>query len=115
MSEKRDYLRFKFNVPMKYLVPPQQRKVAAILVDISGTGLLFKTPEEVKTRQELLLYLSLGDRNIIEIHAKAVRVEREPGQARSFYVGVRIADKMKFDERKFVKFYAELLIAAGKK
>ena len=96
---------------MKYLVPPQSRKVTATLVDISGTGLLFQTAEELKARQELLLYLSLGDRNTIEIHAKVVRVQKDSSQASSFYLGVRIADKMKFDERRFVKFYAQQLNA----
>jgi hypothetical protein len=55
------------------------------------------------------MYLSLNDQKPVEMHVKVVRVKMEPGQAGNYRVGVRIADKMKFDERKYVKFYAGLL------
>lgn len=106
MQEKREYHRIKVNVPLTYLVPPQRERGAAETVDVSGTGLLFKTPQELKVRQELLMYLSLNGQTPVEMHAKVVRVEKDPGQPQDYYVGVRIADRLKFDERKYVKFYA---------
>ena len=114
MQEKRAYHRFTINVPMSYRVPPQQKEVSVTTLDVSGTGLLFETPNELKVRQELLMYLSLDGQNLVEMHGKVVRVEWDPAQAQSYRVGVRIADKMKFDERQYVKFYADQLNAVGK-
>ena len=109
MQEKRAYHRLKINVPLSYVVPPQPKAISTVTADVSGTGLSFDTPEALKVRQGLLMYLSLGNRNAVEVHAQVVRVEADPHQPRSFRVGVRIADRLKFDERDYVKFYARQL------
>ena len=115
MQEKRGYHRLNINVPMRYVVPPQFKEISTVTADVSGTGLSFNTQQELKIRQELLMYLSLDDQKPVEMHAKVVRIEmgsdpKMPG----FHVGVRIADTMKFDERKYVKFYAGQLNGLGK-
>ena len=110
MEEKRNYHRIKLNVPMRYFVPPTAKEFVATTWDVSGTGLSFDTPEELKVRQELLIYLSLNnEQEPIEMHAKVVRVEKGLEQTQNFRVGVRIADDIKFDEREYVKFYADHL------
>lgn len=114
MQDKRRYHRMKLEVPMSFRVPPKRKFIDTATLDISGTGVAFITTEELKVRQELLMYLLLPINTKIEIHAKVVRVAREEGQP-SVYptlyrVGVNIVDPIKFDEREFVKFYAEKLV-----
>ena len=106
MPEKQAYHRLKIKVPLRYVVPPQFKEISTVTADVSGTGLSFDTQQELKIRQELLMYLSLDDQKPVEMHAKVVRIEMNPSQTPGFRVGVRIADKIKFDEREYVKFYA---------
>ncbi|MDP2653327.1 MAG: PilZ domain-containing protein [Candidatus Omnitrophota bacterium] len=109
MQEKRAYHRLKVGIPMKFRVPPQEREIETSTLDISGTGVSFSAKEELKPRQELLMYLLLPEKDRIEIHAKVVRVERNPQDQSHYNVGVRIIDPIKFDEREFVRFYAAKL------
>lgn len=114
MQDKRCYHRMKLEVPMNFRVPPKRKFIDTSTLDISGTGVAFITTEELKVRQELLIYLLLPGHTKIEIHAKVVRVAREEGQPSDYPVlyriGVKIVDPIKFDERAFVKFYAEKLL-----
>ena len=61
MQEKRAYHRFKVDLSMTYLVPPRRDRVPAAILDVGGTGISFETKDELKTRQELLMYFSPGD------------------------------------------------------
>ena len=114
MQDKRRYHRMKLEVPMSFRVPPKRKLIDTSTLDISGTGVAFITTEELKVRQELLMYLLLPIDTKIEVHAKVVRVAREEGQPSDYpmlyRVGVKIVDPIKFDEREFVKFYAEKLL-----
>lgn len=111
MQEKRRYHRLRVEIPITYTVPPRgltPRETATL--DISGTGVAFVTGEELKERQELLMYLLLPEQDKIEVHAKVVRSEVVKDAGRSQYrIGVRIVDPIKFDEKKFIKFYAQKL------
>lgn len=106
MNEKRRYHRMKIEIPMSFWVPPDEKNVSTSTLDIGGTGVSFVTPEEVKARQELLMYLFLPEEGKTEIHAKVVRVEKAGTQNK---VAVRIIDPIKFDEKKFISFYAARL------
>ena len=114
MQDKRRYHRMKLEVPVSFRVPPKRKVVDTSTLDISGTGVAFVTTEALKVRQELLMYLLLPIDKKIEIHAKVVRVAREEGQPTDYpalyRVGVKIVDPIKFDERQFVRFYAEKLL-----
>ncbi len=114
MSDKRRYHRMKLEIPMSFRVPPRKKLIDTATLDISGTGVAFITTEELQIRQELLMFLLLPINMKIELHAKIVRVEQEKGRPTDYpllyRVGVKIVDPIKFDERKFVKFYAEKLV-----
>ena len=104
MKERRNYHRMKISVPMSFCVPPDTAHIFTTTLDISGIGVSFATDKEVKVRQELLMYILIPEGERAEVHAKVVRVARvSPSR---FQVGVRILDPIKFDEKKFVKFYA---------
>ena len=107
MVEKRRYHRMKIVVPMSFRLPPENKTLVTSTLDISGLGVSFVTDKALKVRQELLMYLSLPGEEKVETHARIVRVEDlDPG----FYkVSVELVDPIKFDEKKFVKFYATKL------
>jgi len=107
MQDKRRYHRMKMQIPMSFRVPPRKDSIATSTLDISGTGISFITAEDIKVRQELLMYLLLPNNEAIEMHAKVVRVQKTDGGHR---VAVRIVDPIKFDEKKFASFYAKLLV-----
>jgi hypothetical protein len=107
MDEKRRYHRLALQVPLQFRVPPSKNRIMASTRNISGTGILFRTDENVKVRQELLMYFQLpGYAGESEIHGKVVRVE-------SGQVAVRVMDPIKFDERRYAKFYASNLLSAS--
>lgn len=99
---------------MNFRVPPHKKLISSSTLDISGTGVAFSTQEEVKPRQELLMYLLLPVKETIEIHSKVIWVKKVKGgllrSSGGYRVGVRIVDPIKFDEREFIRFYAEKLI-----
>jgi hypothetical protein len=111
MVEQRRYHRMKVEIPMTFRVPPRDKMVATATLDISGTGIAFWTVDPLKVRQELLIYLLLG-RERVELHARVVGVkgEQSPGGEAGFRVGVKIVEPIKFDEKKFIKFYCEKLL-----
>lgn len=113
MAEKRRYHRMKIEIPMSFRVPPREKNIVTSTLDISGTGIAFSTSEPIKERQELLLYLLLPSNEKIELHAKVVRVQAEASVSGSsrWRVSVKIVEPIKFDEKRFVKFYSEQLIA----
>jgi len=104
MQERREYHRMKVSVPMSFCIPPDFSRCLSTTLDIGGTGLSFTTAVAPQPRQELLLYLMLPGEEKVEVHARVIRTERISPQR--FKVGVRIVDPIKFDEKKFVKFYA---------
>ena len=107
MQEKRTYHRMQASVPMSFRVPPDESRSLTTTLDIGGLGISFATAKELKVRQELLMYLLLPGEERVEVHAKVVRIERvSPSR---FKVGVRILDPIKFDEKKFIRFYAAKL------
>jgi len=107
MQEKRRYHRLSIAVPMSFCVPPDTSRLLTSTLDVSVLGVSFTTDKELQTRQELLMYLSFPGEKKVEVHGKVLRVERiSPNR---FKIGVRILDPIKFDEKKFVRFYAERL------
>jgi hypothetical protein len=111
MTEKRRYHRMQVEIPMSFCVPPRKKKLATTTLDISGTGVAFLTTTALQVRQELLMYLLLPVKQQIEIHGKVVRLELVENSSGPFYrAGVKIMDPIKFDEKKFLKFYAQKLL-----
>ena len=113
MSEKRRYHRLKISLPFSYSIPPSKKAVETATLDICGTGLAFVTHENLKTRQEILMYLLIPGHKKVEVHARVARVEQQDGADASnpqYKVGVRIMDPIKFDESQFIKFYADKLL-----
>ena len=111
-KDKRRYHRMNVAIPMSFRVPPKEKIVSTATLDISGTGVAFVTTEALKARQELLLYLQLAPGEKVEIHAQVVHVvpEANPAGRSQYRVSVKIVDPIKFDERRFVKFYSDKLI-----
>jgi len=107
MVEKRRYHRMKIVVPMTFRLPPENKIAVTSTLDISGLGISFVTDKVLKVRQELLMYLNLPNAKDVEVHAKIVRIE-DLGSG-SCKVSVEIVGPIKFDEKKFVKFYATKL------
>jgi len=112
MTEQRRYHRMKIEIPMTFRIPPSEKMITTATLDISGTGVAFWTDEPLKLRQELLIYLLLSGQESVELHAKVVAVKAEPSSVGhpGSRVSVRIVDPIKFDEKKFVKFYSDKLI-----
>ena len=105
-NEKRRYHRMKMEIPMSFRIPPDEKIHSTTTLDISGTGVSFVTDDQLQEKQELLIYLLLPEEGKTEIHAKVIRSEKEGERNR---VAVRLTDTIKFDEKKFVDFYAARL------
>ena len=113
MPERRRYNRIKAWLPLTYCVPPSQEKKASITVDIAGLGLLFPVSQPLENRQELLVNLNLPNNPNAEVHVKVTRVTKEIHQKDPehpiYWVGVKLQDPIKFDEREYIKYYASQL------
>lgn len=109
MNEHRNYHRLNVEIPMTFRVPPDQNEFTTTTINIGGMGIYFTTTRPLQERQELLLYLHLpGQDDKVELHAQVVRVDPQEGDP-EHRVAVKLTDNIKFDEKEFVKFYAQQL------
>ncbi len=113
MQDKRRCLRFSIELPAWYKSQKKRRddSYKAVTLDISATGICFVSEEELNAGDELVMKLELPRKEIIRIGTKVVWVKGLFGVgAREYRVGVRITEPIKFDESRFVKFCAQVML-----
>lgn len=111
MQEKRRCLRFSIELPAHYKKSKGKDFSHAITLDISATGICFVSGEELHPGQELLMRLKLPPKETIMINTKVIWVRGLFGSgAQEHRVGVKIIEPIRFDEAKFVKFCAKIML-----
>jgi hypothetical protein len=111
MQEKRRCLRFSVELPAWYKNTSDKNFTNAITLDISATGICFVNDDELEPGQELLMKVKLPPKEEIVINTKVIWVKGLFGSgAKEYRVGVKITEPVRFDESKFVKFCAKIML-----
>ncbi len=112
MNEKRSTHRLDIELPAVIEMEDAKKSLAlATTINISGTGVCMLSKQRFNTGQELVLKINLPQEGQVAIHVKVVWVKEAMNfNTREYVAGIRITDAMKFDEAKFIKFYADKLI-----
>lgn len=108
-TESRRYHRLTMGMPVEFCIPPSREKIKGRLEDAGGTGLGLKTSAFLNPRQEILIYLSPLGSETFELRAQVMWVRRdwESSAGPGYRAGCRLMDPAVFDEKKYVRFYAQ--------
>ena len=110
-NDKRRCLRFRIELPAWYTRPHRQDEGAAVTLDISATGACFISPDPLDVGRVLVMRIKLPHNEIVRIKVKVIWVKALFGSGADEYrIGVRIIEPVAFDEAKFVRFCAGLML-----
>lgn len=111
MIERRRCLRFSIELPAWYRKPKSREFSDSVTLDISATGICCVVKEEIPRGTELTMRIKLPPKEVILINTKVIWVESLFGAgAQEYRIGVKIMEPIRFDEKKFVKFCAKIML-----
>ena len=112
MRDQRRSHRIAIDLPATFQIfNVEMRPAKASIQDISAIGICFSTKSRVDLGQKLLIHVVLPNKETVDLHGTAVWIKQKILYEISEYrLGVKIDDPIKGEERKFVKFYAQLFM-----
>lgn len=108
MDDKRRCHRLNLQLPVSFRkLDDQQHLSMGSTLDVSALGMRMSSKEELRKGQVLDLYIGLSSVEKIKIHTRVIWVEeKDIFGSKEYLVGLKIIDSMKFDEKKFIKYFS---------
>lgn len=111
IQEKRRCFRFSIALPAWYRKTKKGSFTNAVTLDVSATGICFVSEEELDPGQGLVIKIILPPNQKILLNTRVIWVKSLFGSGcHEYRVGVKIIEPVHFDESKFVKFCAKLML-----
>lgn len=111
LKDQRRCLRFSIELAAVYKKPGEDDFSNAVTLDISATGICFVSDEELEPGLELMMKIQLPPNETVVLKTQVIWVKSLFGSgAHEFRVGVKIMEPIQFDESKFVKFCARMML-----
>ena len=110
MNTRRDSKRIAIKLQGNYRVWESDFPFAVItVVNISHTGICFRTDHQVKTGYSVELKLNLASQETLSLLAQVIWSNPIAGSD-EYDTGIKIMNVNSYDAKKFVKFYKEKLM-----
>ncbi len=115
MEEKRRVQRFNIQLPAVLMIPGLDENLAkATVLNISAIGISISSKEKLRGGQELQIKVDLPNKEKVVLNTEVIwirAINLDPN--RKYRVGLKIKDEMKDDAAKFVKYFANELLAVS--
>lgn len=110
--DKRRCHRFQLELPVCFHPASHPADLAeATTLNISAMGICMATREPLISGEEILIYLQLPSCEDVQVLTRVIWTrENSHDPVHAFRVGLKIIEPFRFDEAKFVKFFATQMV-----
>ncbi|MDR9757543.1 MAG: flagellar brake protein [Thermacetogeniaceae bacterium] len=106
--QRRNFLRVQAEIPITFALAEGDDIYHASTLDISGGGVLIKSPVKLQINDQLDMQLTIPDRGVIDTGGKVVRCEESKGCGGQFFlVGVDFTAINERDRERIIAFVFE--------